>query len=180
MYSCMCIDKYLYIHINICIHTYVHIHRNSLGISDWTDSVLIAFLKTAIRGFLRGDMYTAMTEFVSRAEGSFGLQVHCSLEPGVVVIASKGQPMSLAYKNDIPLCLYGSEAEALAVPIDADGKWLSKRLDLDSHGEIIRVGKPKELLEGSYTNPNAFTLSSKSTSGDLYSYTFACYECPSN
>jgi hypothetical protein len=24
-------------------------------------------------------MYTAMTEFISRAEGSFGLQVHCSL-----------------------------------------------------------------------------------------------------
>lgn len=63
--------------------------RNSLGISDWTDTTLIAFLKTGIRGFLRGDMYTAMTEFVSRAEGSFGLQVHCSLEPGVVVIASK-------------------------------------------------------------------------------------------
>jgi hypothetical protein len=97
--------------------------RDSLGITDWSDSVLIAFLKTTIRGFLRGDMYTAMTEFVSRAEGSFGLQVHCSLEPGVVVIASKGQPMSLAYKNDTPLCLYGSEAEALAVPIDIHGTY---------------------------------------------------------
>ena len=50
-----------------------------------------------------------MTEFLSRAEGSFGIQAHCTLEPGVVVIASKGQPMSLAYDPCRPIVLFGSE-----------------------------------------------------------------------
>ena len=50
-----------------------------------------------------------MSEFLSRAEGSFGLQAHCSIEPGVVVIASKGQPMSLSYDPERPIVLFGSE-----------------------------------------------------------------------
>jgi hypothetical protein len=44
-----------------------------------------------------------------------------------VVIASKGQPMSLAYKNDTAVCLYGSEAAALAVPIDIHGIFLDNK-----------------------------------------------------
>ena len=49
--------------------------RASLQITEWSESLLLSFLRTALRGFFRGDLYTAMTEFLSRAEGSFGLQV---------------------------------------------------------------------------------------------------------
>eukprot|EP01038_Epipyxis_sp_PR26KG_P011709 gene11709-15674_t len=115
-----------------------------------TISELVSFIHFTVRGFLHSDMYNSMTEFLSRAIGSFGLQMHCSLEPGVVVIASKGQPMSLAFDPDRPICLFGSEAEALAVPVDVKGNWLKERLDLDSHGEIIRVGEPRALIEGSF------------------------------
>ena len=59
--------------------------------------------------------------FACWPQGSFGLQAHCTLEPGVVVIASKGQPMSLSYDPRLPICLFASEAEALAVPIDTAG-----------------------------------------------------------
>ena len=50
--------------------------RQQLKISDWTDTLLLSVLHTALRGFFLGDLYTAMTEFLSRAEGSFGLQVN--------------------------------------------------------------------------------------------------------
>jgi hypothetical protein len=124
--------------------------NSSYGIQGWSESKITAFVHHAIRGFLRGDLYTAMTELLSRAEGSFGLQAHCTLEPGVVVIASKGQPMSIAFDPLRPIVLFASEAEALAVPVYKSGKWLPERIDLDSHGEIFRLGQPRPLLEGSF------------------------------
>jgi hypothetical protein len=60
------------------------------GTKDFPAQKIRGFIHHAIRGFLNGDLYTALTELLSRAEGSFGLQAHCTLEPGVVVIASKG------------------------------------------------------------------------------------------
>ena len=104
---------------------------------SWSERDLRAFIHHSVRGFLRADLYAAMTEVLSKAHGSFGLQVHCTLEPGVVVIASKGQPMSLAFDPKRPLCLFGSEAEAVAVPVDQAGQWLPLRLDLDSNGEVV-------------------------------------------
>ena len=46
----------------------------------------------------------------------------------------------------------GSEADALAVPVDESGKWLPERIDLDSHGEIMRIGVQKALLEGHFSS----------------------------
>lgn len=120
------------------------------GISDFSAQKIHAFVHHTIRGFLYGDLYTALTELLSRAEGSFGLQAHCTLEPGVVVIASKGQPMSMSYDPQKAVVLFASEAEALAVPVFKSGKWLRERIDLDSHGEIFRLGEPRALVEGSF------------------------------
>jgi len=96
------------------------------------------------------DLYNALTEFLSRAQGSFGLQMHCSLEEGVVVLASKGQPMSISCDPKLPICLYASEAGAVAVSIDEIGNWLPLRLDLDSNGEVLRVGRERALIEGTF------------------------------
>lgn len=101
-------------------------------------------------------MFTAVTEFQSRAEGSFGLQIHSTLEPGVVVITSKGQPMSVAYDTDIPIVLFGSEAEAVAVPVLKSGKWLPNRIDLNSKGEVMRIGLPSPMYDGTYTGKKPF------------------------
>ena len=38
----------------------------------------------------------------------------------------------------------------MAVPVDDFGQWLPERIDLDSHGEIMRIGNPRPLLEGSF------------------------------
>ncbi|RYH31978.1 hypothetical protein EON65_01560 [archaeon] len=125
---------------------------DNLNIKSWTSNQLISFVHFTIRGFLRSDLYNVMTELLSRAEGSFGLQAHCSLEPGVVVIASKGQPMSFAFDPMQPIVLFASEAEALAVPVYKSGRWLPERIDLDSHGEIVRLGEARYLQEGSYAD----------------------------
>lgn len=118
----------------------------------WNKKEKTAFVSLTIRAFLRNDLYTALTEILSRAEGSFGIQAHCTMEVGVVVIASKGQPMSVSFGPDLPVCLYGSEAEAIAVPVDVEGGWLPERIDLDSKGEIMRLGRPRDLIEGKYNH----------------------------
>eukprot|EP01042_Synura_sphagnicola_P033547 gene33547-43079_t len=124
--------------------------HSELGIESWNLLRIQSFVHHAVRGFLYADLYTVMTEILSRAEGSFGLQAHCTMEPGVVVIASKGQPMSIAFDPSRPIVLFASEAEALAVPVYESGKWLPQRIDLDSKGEIVRVGEPRALQEGSF------------------------------
>lgn len=122
----------------------------TLGVRRWSDMKLKSFIHHTVRGFLKMDMYNAVTEMIGRAEGSFGLQVHCTLEPGVVIVASKGQPMSIAFDHDTPLVLFASEAEALNVSVRESGKSLPYRIDLDGHGEIVRVGEPRALLEGRF------------------------------
>ena len=62
---------------------------NYNNLQNWDASMTSTFVTTAVKGFLRADLYNCLTEFLCRAEGSFGLQVHSTLEPGVVVIGSK-------------------------------------------------------------------------------------------
>lgn len=124
--------------------------KKELKADHWDGKTMRNFFTACVRGFLRSDLYTSMCELLSRAEGSFGLQAHTSLEQGVVVIASKGQPMSMAFDPVLPLCLFGSEAGALGVPVDKGGRWLSRRIDLDNQGEVVRVGEPRILNDGNY------------------------------
>ena len=44
------------------------------------------------------------------------------------------------------------------MPVDALGKWLPERIDMDSHGEIIRVGLPRALMEGNFTRADRIVL----------------------
>lgn len=125
--------------------------RERLRCDAWSSTELYGFLYHCVRGFLRMDLYTSLTELLSRAEGSFGIQVHCTLEPGVVAIASKGQPMSVSFDPLRNICLFGSEATALQVPVDTSGAWLQERIDLDSKGEIMRLGVPRQLVDDSYS-----------------------------
>lgn len=119
-------------------------------IDDWSIYEYKSFIMVAVRGFLRADLYNAMTEFLSRGTGSFGIQAHCSLEPGVYVIASKSQPMSIGFDPQHAICLFASEPEAVTVPIDTEGHWLPNRIDLDNRGEVMRIGTPRLVLEGSF------------------------------
>lgn len=140
--------------------------RTELRCADWSASTLHSFLTFAVRGFLRSDVYAALTELLSRAEGSFGVQVHTPCEQGVVVIASKGQPMSLAFDPLSPIVLFGSEATALTVSVTAAGQWLTSRVDLESQGEVVRVGRPRDLTEGAFAGRSGQGSSSSRSGKD--------------
>ena len=68
------------------------------------------------------------------------------------MIASKGQPMSIAFDSNTPIILFGSEATALTISVTKSGQWLKSRIDLDSQGEVMRLGRPRALLEGSFNS----------------------------
>jgi hypothetical protein len=44
--------------------------------SSWTDGQLHSFLHHTVRSFLRNDLYSALTELLTRAEGSFGVTAY--------------------------------------------------------------------------------------------------------
>jgi hypothetical protein len=81
--------------------------------------------------------------------------------------------MSFSFDPQNPIVLFASEAEALAVPVYKSGQWLPERIDLDSHGEIFRLGEPRALMEGSFshgvkiTNSKSHHHSPKSQSQSL-------------
>ena len=45
------------------------------------------------------------------------------------------------------------------MPVDQSGRWLPERMDLDSYGEVVRIGVQKALLEGHYCASTAATHS---------------------
>jgi len=84
-------------------------------------------------------------------------------------VASKGQPMSVSFDPHVPIVLFASEAEALNVPIGnmlnttTKQRCLPLRIDLDGSGEIVRLGKKRQLMEGRFSGRK---ISGNSTSRD--------------
>lgn len=60
-----------------------------------------------VDNFLHGDLFTAMTEFMSKSHGSFGLQAISTTQPGVACIAAKGQSMRLAILPQVRSAIWG-------------------------------------------------------------------------
>lgn len=68
-----------------------------------------------------------------------------------MIVASKGQPMSISFDPHRSIVLFASEAEALNVPIDVGSTHcLPLRIDLDGSGEIVRLGERRQLMEGGF------------------------------
>eukprot|EP00930_Biecheleria_cincta_P093561 TRINITY_DN839_c0_g1_i3.p1 TRINITY_DN839_c0_g1~~TRINITY_DN839_c0_g1_i3.p1 ORF type:complete len:1466 (+),score=253.31 TRINITY_DN839_c0_g1_i3:175-4572(+) len=129
--------------------------------ADWNDIMkwipaqkLRHFVMSVVEGFRDHDLLSATTVFLRRAEGSFGLTVASSACPGRIVLAAKGQPMSVGFGSCSPegngpaeMVCWSSEAAAIGsvsyTNIDA-------RLDLDD-----RLG---EALEVSVTSLDAYSF----------------------
>ncbi|XRA96236.1 glutamine amidotransferase [Pycnococcus provasolii] len=71
-----------------------------------------AMASAALHNFLYGDLYRALSVFLAHAVGSFGLSATSTLDPNVVVLASRGQPMSLSFAPKNGAILWGSEVTA--------------------------------------------------------------------
>eukprot|EP00615_Pteridomonas_danica_P011780 CAMPEP_0114331576 /NCGR_PEP_ID=MMETSP0101-20121206/2506_1 /TAXON_ID=38822 ORGANISM="Pteridomonas danica, Strain PT" /NCGR_SAMPLE_ID=MMETSP0101 /ASSEMBLY_ACC=CAM_ASM_000211 /LENGTH=1431 /DNA_ID=CAMNT_0001461959 /DNA_START=122 /DNA_END=4417 /DNA_ORIENTATION=+ len=91
-----------------------------------------------VDSFLNGDMYEAMSEFLEKAHGSFGLQAVSTTEPGNAVIAAKGQTMRLAVVPGVKSAIWGSEGTAVEVPIANGGDRHILRLD-SVKGQVVEV-----------------------------------------
>ncbi|GAP94222.1 hypothetical protein NIES2104_07330 [Leptolyngbya sp. NIES-2104] len=107
--------------------------------SYWSLKQRTAFVRTAIDAFLHNDIYRATQQFLSRAEGSFGLVTVSTLSAEHLVLSAQGQPMTIGFNVPEAYMIYASEPAAVNAVLA--GMPESYRLDLDpTAGEVALVG----------------------------------------
>lgn len=67
------------------------------------------------RYFFQQDLLTCIHSFFKHAEGTFGVSASCTLWPSSIVLAAKGQPVSLAFDMERPIAVWSSEPSSLMV-----------------------------------------------------------------
>eukprot|EP00854_Cymbomonas_tetramitiformis_P025747 gene25747-31497_t len=112
------------------------------------------FIECAVDAFFDNDLLHATNVFLRKAKGSFGLTVTSSLESDrEMVIAARGQSMSVAFFPECGLVLFASEQAAVKAALPLESSLIAKlpsgrvrhgsgcyRVDLDSlSGELIRL-----------------------------------------
>lgn len=101
------------------------------------DGLLPRWIDAAIDAFLRNDPYRAVSQFMERARGSFGLVVVSSTWPERLVLTSLGQPITLGFDPADALAVYASEPAAVdAVLAGVQGAY---RIDLDQNAGEVAV-----------------------------------------
>lgn len=71
--------------------------------------------RKAVSDFFRMDLLTSIHAFFRHADGTFGVSASCTLWPGTIVLAAKGQPVSMAFDVDRPIVVWSSEPGSLMV-----------------------------------------------------------------
>eukprot|EP00931_Biecheleriopsis_adriatica_P112441 TRINITY_DN8706_c0_g1_i3.p1 TRINITY_DN8706_c0_g1~~TRINITY_DN8706_c0_g1_i3.p1 ORF type:complete len:1579 (+),score=294.94 TRINITY_DN8706_c0_g1_i3:111-4847(+) len=108
------------------------------------DTMLDRFANAAIAAFRDNDPLVATSVFLCHADGTFGLSVTCTLWPQKVVLAAKGQPMSLAFGGEVhggypQAAFWSSEPRALGSAGDSRSPAVA-RYDLDDQfGEVLEI-----------------------------------------
>jgi hypothetical protein len=109
------------------------------------------FVRTAVEAFFFQDLVTAAKQLLAGATGTFGLVLTSSLDvQREVVIAARGQSMSIAFYPLLGVVAWGSEAAATKAAIglaqrpagvpDHNGTMEGFRYDLDDvNGELVRI-----------------------------------------
>ncbi|CAK9023147.1 unnamed protein product [Durusdinium trenchii] len=98
----------------------------------------------AIDAFFDNDLLHATSLFMKKAKGSFGLCVTCSLDADrQMIIAARGQTMSMAFYPQSGMVLYGSEQAAMkaAVGVRLPGK--EEEEDEDSTVSLPKALPPR-------------------------------------
>lgn len=100
-----------------------------------------AFVDSMLEAFFENDLETVMHKFMEGADGSFGLAFGSSLDPENVILAARGQPISIGFDRENDRVAYASERSALKVLLDEGGTNQVYRWDMDQkYGEIIKLG----------------------------------------
>ena len=72
-----------------------------------------ALVRVAVRAFFEQDLLAAARQLLANAIGSFGLVLSTSLDaPNELVVAARGQTMSIAFYPLLGAFLFGSESAA--------------------------------------------------------------------
>ena len=72
-----------------------------------------ALVRVAVRAFFEQDLLAAARQLLANAIGSFGLVLSTSLDaPNELVVAARGQTMSIAFYPKLGCFLFGSESAA--------------------------------------------------------------------
>jgi len=113
-------------------------------LESWAVSgpVLQAYCKRAVHSFFDNDVFTAISHFFRYAEGTFAISCSCSLDPNNIVIAAKGQPLSITFDQRRPIAIWASEPRSLQLSWPGMAReWAGKaRFDLaDATGEAIEM-----------------------------------------
>ncbi|KAL1515756.1 hypothetical protein AB1Y20_002372 [Prymnesium parvum] len=105
------------------------------------------FVVESIRAFFFNDLLEAAQALLRGAQGTFGLVLSHSLDAEQeLVIAARGQTMSVAFYPSSGIVSFGSEASATKVPMQA-GEADSFRFDLDDVvGEVLLLRWDKSSL----------------------------------
>mmetsp|Transcript_84638 Transcript_84638/g.137201 ORF Transcript_84638/g.137201 Transcript_84638/m.137201 type:complete len:1524 (+) Transcript_84638:3-4574(+) len=75
----------------------------------------------ATQYFLENDLFMSVHKLLGKAHGSFGISACCSVDRDLVVLACRGQAMSLAFNEIHGVVLWGSEVSAQSVPFVKKG-----------------------------------------------------------
>eukprot|EP00963_Diacronema_lutheri_P013531 scaffold2639_cov361-Pavlova_lutheri.AAC.3 len=109
---------------------------------DEESNVLTCFIEVTVSAFFEHDLFYASTLFFRHAKGSFGLCTSSTVSAHrQIVVAARGQSMSVAFYPRMGLVLYGSQQAAVkaAIGIAEEKKSdpalkVGQRLDLDDLG----------------------------------------------
>eukprot|EP00929_Paragymnodinium_shiwhaense_P114830 TRINITY_DN8334_c0_g1_i2.p1 TRINITY_DN8334_c0_g1~~TRINITY_DN8334_c0_g1_i2.p1 ORF type:complete len:1861 (+),score=397.04 TRINITY_DN8334_c0_g1_i2:77-5659(+) len=77
------------------------------------EEALGSFCKAACKNFFENDLLSSVCKFFAHAEGTFGVTVTSSIYPSSIVLAAKGQPMSIAMDAERPVAFWASEPASL-------------------------------------------------------------------
>ena len=108
----------------------------------WSIEQRDRFIEATLEAFFMNDEFTAVRRFLEGAQGSFGMGLATSLNPGGVVVAADGQPLAVGMDTARENILIASEFSALKVPVDEDGTRLDYRFALKQEpgkGEIVAI-----------------------------------------
>lgn len=131
--------------------------------------LIYKFCRDACKFFFSNDLMSSVWEFFRRAEGTFGISVSCSLWPETIVLAAKGQPISLAFDSERPLVYWASEPVSLAQlwPGGSGTPAGRVRLDMmDDTGEALEL----RLVSGRTAMDHASELNVHHLDGTLLSH----------
>jgi hypothetical protein len=88
--------------------------RNRVLGMDMEGGDLVRFVNKAVDAFFDQDLLAAVRMFLANAKGSFGLCITCSLDAHrQIVVAARGQTISVAFYPGSGLVLWGSEQAAV-------------------------------------------------------------------